>query len=205
MTTWTEPAELKEARDKKAAAEPAAEEATAVAAVAPAASNLASAQAKADAAAGAVQTMTRDIDQLCVTLTNYATPQRLLPALSHSPMSPAFAFFRGVTPSAQSETSCIILNTIDTVVTVVSIYTVSAGVCPPIPSFRASAISHTNQEGICRCFCCRSCCRYRACQTESQLELKVQARVRRGLQIVADRPRHRRQRYLRRRPQPHDR
>jgi pre-mRNA-processing factor 40 len=58
VTTWTEPAELKEVRDKKAAAETPAEEAAAVAAVVPAASSLASAQAKADAAAGAVDFLT---------------------------------------------------------------------------------------------------------------------------------------------------
>ncbi len=55
VTTWTEPSELKELREKKAAAEPASDDAAAAAASSPAvpvAANLASAQAKADAAAG---------------------------------------------------------------------------------------------------------------------------------------------------------
>ena len=55
VTTWTEPSELKELRDKKAAAEPPADDASAAAVSSPAVpvvASMASAQAKADAAAG---------------------------------------------------------------------------------------------------------------------------------------------------------
>jgi hypothetical protein len=67
VTTWQEPAELKEVREKKAAAEPAVDD-VAAAVVAPVATNLASAQAKADAAAGVISMM----GLLMLTLTTIA-------------------------------------------------------------------------------------------------------------------------------------
>ncbi len=141
VTTWTEPSELKEMREKKAAAEPGDDTAAPTAAAAPVASGLASAQAKADAAAGSKTFL------LLLVCSFY----------SHDVYRPyCTVTCRGFTSSLKSETSCI--GSI-----FVIIYVISFCPCPRLFVFqhyyplcpRTSAIRHSNEKSGGCCGCCR--------------------------------------------------